>query len=146
MAPRSRWEDTDPARFVAAVENPVRRRDAGTLLDLLGRVTGQEARMWAGSVVGFGEYHYRYASGHEGDAPAAGFAPRKAATVVYLSDGVGAHEADLERLGPHRRGVGCLYLKDLAQIDLTVLESIVRRSYESLTAGTFGTRAREADG
>jgi hypothetical protein len=100
----------------------------------MGRVTGQPARL-KGSIVGFGTYHYRYESGREGDAPAAAFAPRREASVVYLNDGVEAHADALARLGPHTTGVGCLYLKDLDAVDMGVLESIVAASYAKLTKG-----------
>jgi hypothetical protein len=126
-----------------AVASPTRRRDAATLAELMQRVTGEEPRMWA-TVVGFGQYHYRYASGREGDAPAAGFAPRKGASTVYVPDGIGAHRDLLEKLGPHTTGVGCIYLNDLQQVDLDVLEEIVTRSYARLTSGTFGNRARDS--
>jgi hypothetical protein len=132
----------DVAAHLDSVQSPRRRRDADTLLALMQRVTGQEPRMWA-SIVGFGEYHYRYASGREGDAPAAGFAPRKAATTIYVMDGVDAHQELLAGLGPHTTGVGCIYIKDLEKVDLDALESIVRRSYERLTAGVWGSRAAE---
>jgi hypothetical protein len=130
--------------YLATVRSEKRRRDAETLLGLMRRVTGEEPRMWS-TVVGFGQYHYRYASGREGDAPAAGFAARSAATTVYLSDGVGAHADLLTQLGPHTTGVGCVYLKSVDDIDLDVLEKIVRRSYQTLTAGTYPHRARESD-
>ncbi|WP_448811444.1 DUF1801 domain-containing protein [Agromyces bauzanensis] len=129
--------------FLDRVDHPVRRRDAETMLELMSRATGQPATMWGRSIVGFGSYHYRYSSGREGDAPAAGFSPRKAATTIYLADGVDAHPDLLERLGPHTTGVGCVYVKDLAQVDLAVLEELVRTSYTAVTAGTFGQRARE---
>jgi hypothetical protein len=93
-----------------------RRRDAQTLLELMARVTGEAPRLW-GSVIGFGQYHYKYASGREGDAPAAGFAPRKAATTIYLPDGIGRYDEQLKQLGPHTTGVGCLYIKDLEKVD-----------------------------
>ena len=98
--------------------------------------------MW-GTIVGFGRYHYRYASGREGDSPAAGFAARKAATTVYVANGVGAHADLLERLGPHTTGVGCIYMKDLAEVDLDILETITSQSYAALTADTYTKRARE---
>jgi len=135
--------DDDVRAFLDRVEHPVRRRDAETMLELMGRVTGQPARMWGPSIVGFGSYHYEYDSGREGDAPAAGFSPRKAATTVYLADGVGAHPDLLERVGPHTTGVGCLYLKDLANVDVEALEELVRTSYETVSSGTFGRRAGE---
>jgi hypothetical protein len=135
--------DDDVRAFLDRVQHPVRRRDADTLLELMARATGQPARMWGSSIIGFGTYHYKYASGRKGDAPAAGFSPRKPATTIYLADGIDAHPELLERLGPHSTGVGCLYVKDLAQVDLGVLEEIVRESYTALTAGTYGLRARE---
>jgi hypothetical protein len=133
----------DVAAFIGTVQHRVRRRDAETLVVLMSHATGQDAAMWGNSIVGFGAYHYRYPSGREGDAPAAGFSPRKAATTVYLSDGVGQHVALLERLGPHKLGVGCVYLKDLIDIDLEVLEELIRRSYATLTESTYTKRARE---
>ncbi|KAA1419821.1 DUF1801 domain-containing protein [Mumia zhuanghuii] len=127
---------------LAAVTPAKRRRDAETLLAMMARVTGEEPTMWA-TIVAFGSYHYRYASGREGDAPAAGFAPRKAATTIYLADGVDTYAAELARLGPHSTGVGCLYIKDLEAVDLDVLEQIVAASYARVTEGTFGERARD---
>lgn len=118
-----------------------RRRDAATLLELFARATGEEPTLWGG-IVGYGTYRYRHPSGREGDAPAAGFAPRKAATVVYLGDGIDSHP-ELADVGPHRTGVGCLYLADVEQNDLAVLERVVRASYERLTARTYTARARD---
>ena len=134
--------DPELQRLLESVTNPTRRRDADILLQMMGRVTSLPPQVDR-NAVGFGRYHYKYASGREGDAAAIGFAPRKAATTVYLMNGVGAHTELLERLGPHTTGVGCLYLKDLSQVDLAVLEEILRRTYAALTAGVYGQRARE---
>lgn len=136
-------ESADVTAFLDAIASPRRRRDAERLIGLMRRATGAEPEPWRGGILGFGRYHYRYESGREGDAPAAGFAPRSSATVVYLSDGVGAHEAELARLGAHTTGVGCLYLRDLDAVDLEVLEGIVARSFAALTAGDYGKRARD---
>ena len=100
------------------------------------------ARLY-GNIVGFGHYHYKYRSGREGDAAAAAFSPRKAAISLYLPDGVSSHTELLDRLGPHKRAVGCVYIKDLEEIDLNVLETILARSYATLSVGTYGLRARE---
>jgi len=132
----------DLQEFLAGVTPEKRRRDAQTLLALFREVTGEEPRLDRG-MIGFGSYHYRYASGREGDAAAASFAPRKAATTIYLMDGVDAHADALARLGPHTTGVGCVYIKDLTQCDLDVLRGIVAASYATLTTGTYGMRARE---
>ena len=138
------WTDVDPQAFLEAVTPASRRRDAMALLDLMRKVTGLEPRMFGPSIVGFGEYAYQYASGHKGVAPAAGFSPRKAASVVYLSDGIAAHADALSELGPYTSGTSCLYLKDLGKVDLDVLARIVGASFAALTAGTFGNRARDA--
>jgi hypothetical protein len=129
--------------YLDRVESPTRRRDAETLLELMGRVTGEPARMWGSSIVGFGQYHYHYQSGRQGDGPAASFSPRKAAMTIYLPDGTGAYADPLSRLGPHTTSVGCLYIKDLSQVDLGVLEKIVGESYRTLTSGTFTNRAAD---
>lgn len=134
---------SEPVRtFVDRATPDKRRRDADVLLRLMTRVTGESPRLW-GSVVGFGEYHYAYPSGREGDAPAAGFSPRKAATTIYLPDGVGPYAAQLGRLGPHTTGVGCVYVKDLDTVDLSVLEAIITESYRTVTSETYTLRARE---
>ncbi|GAA5146367.1 hypothetical protein GCM10025768_04880 [Microbacterium pseudoresistens] len=111
----------------------VRRRDAETLVALMQEITGREGRAW-GSIIGFGACHYRYPTGNEGDMPILAFAPRKAASVIYL-DGMEAHAHDLAVLGPHTSSVGCLYVKDLELIDLTVLERILRRCMAWTEAG-----------
>ena len=134
--------EPDVRAYLDAVSSPRRRRDAETMVELMRRATGEAPVMW-GSIVGYGQYHYKYASGREGDAPAAAFSARKAATTIYVSDGVGAHSALLDRLGPHTTGVGCIYVKDLTAVDLEVLESIVARSHAALTTGTYTKRARE---
>ena len=128
-------ENDEPVEaFLEQVQHPVRRRDASTLVDLMTRVTGQPPRMWGSAIVGFGAYHYAYATGREGDMAAVGFSPRKAATTIYLADGFDDHTDELARLGPHTLGKSCLYLKDLAAVDLAVLETIVGRSYATVTS------------
>ncbi len=96
--------------YLDGVTSPKRRVDAEELLDLMSRVTGESPRLQYGSAIGFGQYHYKYRSGREGDAAAAGFAPRKAAMTIYLPDGVGRYGTQLEHLGPHTTGVGCIYI------------------------------------
>lgn len=130
------------SEFLDGIPSDKRRRDAETMIDLMERVTGQPARLH-GSIVGFGQYHYEYESGRKGDGPAAAFSPRKAATTIYLMDGVESHADLLSRLGPHTTGVGCLYIKDLDSVDLSVLQEVVGRSYARLTSGKFTQRARE---
>lgn len=125
------------AEFVARVPNATRRRDAERLIELMTRVTGQEPVMWGPSIVGFGSFHYRSPAGREGEWPAAGFSPRSTATTVYLEGGFAEREADaLARLGPHTTGVSCLYIKRLDDVDLDVLEELVRTAYEAAAGGS----------
>lgn len=133
----TREHDGDVEAFIAAVPSEVRRADARTVLDLMERVTGQPPRMWGPSIIGFGRYHYVYATGREGDAPAVGFSPRKAATTVYLADGFDGYQESLARLGPHSTGASCLYLKHLDAVDLDVLADLVARSYRFTTTRTW---------
>jgi hypothetical protein len=95
---------------------------------MMERVTGEAATMWGPSIVGFGSYHYRYDSGHEGDAPRVGYSPRKANLVLYVG-GFARYAALLTKLGKHRSSSACLYLNKLADIDLTILEEITRETY-----------------
>ena len=121
--------------FIAAVEKPVRRADAIVVRDMMERISGEPATMWGPSIIGFGTYHYRYASGHEGDMCQIGFSPRSANLVLYVGSFPGYDDL-LGKLGKHRRSVACLYLNKLADVDLTVLEQIVSRSWE--TSGDVG--------
>lgn len=126
----------------AEVTPAKRRRDAVTLLAMMRGITGEDPVVDRG-IVGFGTYHYRYASGREGDAPAAAFSPRKAAMSIYLPDGIEAHATALAALGPHTSGVGCLYIKDLEACDLEVLRGVIERSYRTALAGIFANPARD---
>ncbi|MCC7479059.1 DUF1801 domain-containing protein [bacterium] len=122
--------DVPVADFLASVENDQRRSDAQTVLELMGRVTGQPAKMWGPSIIGFGSYHYKYESGREGDMCAAGFSPRKDSLVLYLEGLDTFQQPQLARLGPCKTGKVCLYIKRLADIDLAVLEQMIRDSYK----------------
>ena len=133
--------DASVGAFLDAVEHPVRRRDGWRLHDLLVRVTGEEAVMWGPTIVGFGRYAYAYDSGRTGEAPAAGFSPRKAATTIYLAEGTGQHAERLARLGPHRATTACVYVTNLDRVDGAVLEEILRASYATVTSGVMDHRA-----
>jgi hypothetical protein len=127
--PKTRPTSADVEEFFQAIPDAQRRADARALSALLAEVTGEPPVLWGSSIVGFGTYHYRYESGHEGDAALVGFSPRKPHLVLYLVGGYAdRHEKLLERLGPHKTGKGCLYLKNLADLDLEVLRELVDRS------------------
>lgn len=114
------------ADFIDAAPDAVRREDAKTLVALMSRITGEEPVMWGPSIIGFGTYHYRYESGHEGDACRLGFSPRKAELVLYVLNGSPEQQAQLARLGKHKTGKACLYIRKLADVDMAVLEELIR--------------------
>ncbi|MGD8495049.1 MAG: DUF1801 domain-containing protein [Gemmatimonadales bacterium] len=122
--------DASVTAFLDAVEDETRRSDARRVLELMRDVTGEEPRMWGPSIVGFGDYHYRYESGREGDWFLTGFAPRKANLVLYIMSGFPRHAELMERLGKHRTGKSCLYVNRFDDLDLDVLRELIRRSVE----------------
>lgn len=121
--------------FVAAIEHPERRADAEAASAMMARVTGQPATMWGPSIVGFGRYRYRYDSGREGETCRVGFAPRKTELVFYVGAGRPEQAALLAKLGKHKAGKGCLYVKRLADVDGDVLEAIVANAYRAKADG-----------
>jgi nucleoid DNA-binding protein len=114
--------------FIDAIADEAKRADARKLVKLMQRATGEKAKMWGASIVGFGSYHYKYETGREGDMPIAGFAPRKAATVVYGVSGNPEAPGLLAKLGKHTTGKGCLYIKKLTDVDEEVLQALVEKA------------------
>ena len=113
---------------IAAITNEEQRNDAQTLVAIMRRVTKREPMMWGPSIVGFGSYHYKYASGHEGDSALAGFAVRGREFVVYTAPDFKGRDVLLTKLGKHKTGKVCVYIRRLANVDLTVLETLVAQS------------------
>jgi len=126
--PKTKPTEVSVESHVAAIANEEQRNDAQTLVALMRRVTRHEPRMWGPSIVGFGSYHYKYASGHEGDSALAGFAARGRELVVYIAPGFEGRDALLAKLGTHKMGKVCVYIRRLANVDLNVLEKLVARS------------------
>ena len=114
--------------FVDRLASDHQRADSATLIAMMREATGSDPVMWGPSIVGFGQYRYRYASGRTGDWFAVGFSPRKTAISVYLTGGLDRHTEQLALLGPYKRGKGCLYLKRLSDVDLGVLRAIIDAS------------------
>ncbi|RMH05311.1 MAG: DUF1801 domain-containing protein [Planctomycetota bacterium] len=125
---KTQRNDRSVAEFLAAVPDPRRREDAQALCLLLAEVTGEAPEMWGDSIVGFGSYRHRYADGREGEWMLTGFSPRKQALSIYVMSGFAGAEDLLARLGPHRIGRACLYLKRLADADPAVLRELIARS------------------
>ena len=127
-ATKTKPTDVSAESHIAAVANEEQRNDAKTLVALMRRVTRQQPRMWGPSIVGFGSYHYKYASGHEGDSALTGFAVRGSDLVVYIAPDFEGRDRLLAKLGKHKTGKVCVYIRRLANVDLKVLETLVARS------------------
>ncbi len=127
---KTKINDGDVGAFLKSVDNKKRREDALRMLDIMTEVTGQEPKMWGKSIVGFGTYHYVYASGQEGDWMATGFSPRKQSLTLYIMAGFPRFGELLKDLGKYTTGKSCLYIKRLEDVNLDVLKDLIRLSYE----------------
>ncbi len=131
---KTRPTAVSPEAFLATIAHPRRRADGLTLLDFFKTVTELKPIMWGPNIVGFGRYYYKYASGREGHHLITGFSPRKSALSIYIMPGYCDLSAELARLGKHRMSVSCLYINKLADVDMGVLEEIVRNGVDYIRA------------
>lgn len=127
---KTKPSDTPVETFLASIKNTTRQTDARILCELFHKVTGHDPVLWGPSIIGYGTYHYIYASGREGDMSAAGFSPRAVNITIYLVDGISRYTDKLNGLGPHTTGKACLYIKRLSDIDIATLEDIITLSYQ----------------
>ncbi|MGD6817960.1 DUF1801 domain-containing protein [Metabacillus sp. 84] len=118
--------------FIENVDSPKKREDAFKLLDIFTETTGYEGKMWGPSIIGFGAYHYKYASGHEGDAPLVGFSPRKAKISLYFATGDPKREELLKSFGKHTSGKACVYINKIDDIQVEVLKKLISQSVDFL--------------
>ena len=120
--------------FLKGIADDVRRKDCQTLARIMKRAVGTAPKMWGPRIVGFGHYHYKYASGRENDWFLAGFSPRKQDLTLYLMSGLDRHDALVARLGKYKTGKSCLYIKRLADVDIAVLEELIVESVKHMKA------------
>ena len=125
---KTKLNDDSVEDFLNAVEDEQKRKDSFALLKMMGEISGEPAKMWGNDIVGFGTYHYVYASGREGDWMLSGFSPRKANLSIYLMAGFDQLEDELTALGKHKTSKGCLYVKKLSDIDEKVLRKMIKKS------------------
>ncbi len=125
---KTQQNDQSVDAYVEAVADETRRQDCRALIKLMSAATKHEPKMWGAGIVGFGSYHYKYASGHEGDSCFIGFASRKGDISIYLMCGFDGHEALFAKLGKHKMAKACLYVRRLSDIDLPILEQLLARS------------------
>ncbi|MDQ0157831.1 DUF1801 domain-containing protein [Robertmurraya andreesenii] len=129
---KTKETDNSVVEFIESVESPKKKEDAYKLLEIFSEVTGYEAKMWGPSIIGFGSYHYKYASGHEGDAPLVGFSPRKAKISLYFATGDNQRDEILQRFGKYTSGKACVYINKLADINIDVLKELIEQSVHFL--------------
>ena len=128
-------EDVD--QFLNGISEEKRRQDCFTLLEMMRQITGIEPKLWASTMVGFGDHHYKYASGREGDIFIIGFSPRKHTLTLYFGAGIEQYKGLMEKLGKFKIGKGCLYIKSLDDVHLPVLQNLIQQAFNhKLTSGT----------
>jgi hypothetical protein len=120
--------------FINAIEDPEQKKDARKVAGMMRKATGKRPKMWGPSMVGYGSYHYRYASGREGDFMITGFSPRKQALTLYIMPGYGKFDALMKNLGKFKTGKACLYIKRLSDVDEDVLQNLINKSVEYMRA------------
>ncbi len=130
--PKTKPGNGSVTEFIAAVEKDKKRADAEQLLAIMIEITGKQPVLWGDSIVGFGQYHYQYKSGREGDWPVTGFSPRKQNLAIYIMPGFSSYTSLLEKLGKHKTGASCLYINKLEDVDVDVLKQIISTAYQDM--------------
>ncbi len=131
---KTQENDVSVAGFLAGVENPKRRADAEVVVEMMTRVTGLSPKMWGTKIIGFDRYHYKYASGREGDSLMTGLSPGKASLTIYIVPGFKKYTHLMEKLGKFKHSVSCLYITRLENVDLDVLEELIAVSVKDMRA------------
>lgn len=132
---KTKKNDKSVVDFLNNIENEKRREDSFKILELMKRLTKEESFMWGDSIIGFGEYHYKYASGREATWFQVGFSPRKQNLTLYIMSGFTRYDELLDKLGKHKKGKSCLYINKLEDVKIEVLEDLIVKSIEALKSG-----------
>ena len=128
LCPKTQPTKSNVTAFIEAVSPAQKREDCRTIATLMQEITGEKPVLWGKAIIGFGDYSYKYASGREGNWFLAGFSPRKNAITLYLYCDLDHPELSLEKLGTHKRGKGCIYIKKLTDVDLKVLKGLIKKA------------------
>ncbi|MCT1532816.1 DUF1801 domain-containing protein [Sphingobacterium daejeonense] len=131
---KTQFTAVDVEEFINNLDNEQKKKDSFELIELMEKATGEKAKMFGPTIIGFGQYHYKYASGHEGDAPLLGFSPRKAAISLYVTTGCDDQKQYLEGLGKYKMAKACIYIKKLDDINIEVLNKIMKESIEFVSS------------
>ena len=134
---KTQKNDGDVDKFLDSVDSEQRKKDAKAVTKMMEEITGEKPVMWGASIIGFGTYHYKYASGREADWMRIGLSPRKQNLTLYILSGFSDKEGLLKKLGKHETGKGCLYINKLEDIDINILRKMIKESYESKALGEF---------
>ena len=129
---KTRKNDDSVEDFIAGIDDDRKREDAKTLLGIMEKVTGDKPHMWGPSIIGFGDQHYKYESGREGDWFKIGFSPRKQNLTLYVTDYIPANDPLFDKLGKYSTGKSCIYIRRLEDVDTGILEKLVKRSYDNV--------------
>jgi hypothetical protein len=129
-APKTQKNSASVKDFLNSVEDNKKREDAFKVLEMMKEATGLEPQMWGSSIVGFGSYHYKYASGQEGDWPMTGFSPRKTSLTIYIMPGFKDYQQIMKKLGRYKTGSSCLYIKKLEDVDINILKTLISKGFE----------------
>ena len=124
--------DSSVTDFINGVDDAQKQKDSQQLIEIFKLQTGLEPKMWGPSIIGFGSYHYKYASGHEGDAPLAAFSPRKDAISLYFAPEFKEKEVLLEKFGKHKAAKSCVYIKKIADVDVAILGKLIAASVQEV--------------
>ncbi|MHA0855384.1 DUF1801 domain-containing protein [Paenibacillus sp. CMAA1364] len=129
---KTKENDNNVIEYIESIDNHKKREDAYRLLDIFTETTGFQAKMWGPSIIGFGAYHYKYDSGHEGDAALVGYSPRKAKISLYFATGDSKRDELLQQFGKHTAGKACVYINKVADINVMILKELIRQSVQFL--------------
>jgi Domain of unknown function (DU1801). len=127
---KTAYTEASVENFIKTVDDPQKQMDSAALIKLMATATGEPAKMFGSSIIGFGEYHYKYASGHEGNAPLLGFSPRKSAISLYVYSGGNEHRHLVDQLGKFKIGKACIYIKRLSDINIDTLNQLMSETIQ----------------
>ena len=129
----TQFTDEDVYDFIDQLDNEQKKQDSIELIKLMEEATGEKAKMFGPTIIGFGQYHYKYPTGHEGDAPLLGFSPRKAAISLYVYTGCEQHKHLLENFGKYKMGKACIYVKKLSDVNIDVMKNMMKESIDFIS-------------
>ncbi|GGE27567.1 DUF1801 domain-containing protein [Sphingobacterium cellulitidis] len=130
---KTQFTDEDVYDFIDQLDNEQKKQDSIELIKLMEEATGEKAKMFGPTIIGFGQYHYKYPTGHEGDAPLLGFSPRKAAISLYVYTGCEQHKHLLENFGKYKMGKACIYVKKLSDVNIHVMKNMMKESIDFIS-------------